>query len=170
MANPSAHPSGDSTLNRTREVRREFRATPDPTGGVTREIRESSRHPLGDPHEAVSDLIERVSRAHGGAKSLAGGQISVSYPQIRKMAGDGSIPSLGQVLRFVELAGPDDPFRHALINHLRRLFDPPEINAREISQRVAERLEGQFVCGQTVGAVVREVIEEITPGRWGRTS
>lgn len=84
----------------------------------------SSRDPLGDTGQAVADLAFRVFRQHGGAKYVAGGLIDVCYSQLQKWLGDGDIPSLRQVLRMVELAGPDDEFRLQLIDALSGMFAP----------------------------------------------
>lgn len=134
--------------------------TPAGSGEQRREVLRSSRvPPLGDPARAVEDLVERVCHRNGGAKALAGGLIDRSYPQIRKWAGNGDMPGLAQVVRLVELAGPEDPFRPALIAHLEHLFDPavdPEAVAAEVAARLQDHL-GEAPARQAA-QIVREVL------------
>ena len=143
--------------------------TPTPTGTREdrREFRELSRLPL-DPAGAVADLVERVCHAAGGAKALAGGAIHEGYAQVRRWAGDGDIPSLRQILRLVELAGPDDPFRPALVAHLTHMFDPTPPDPERVAEAVAERLHGKRVSAETAAQTVRDVLVEFAPGRWVR--
>lgn len=131
------------------------RSTPRSTREDTLEVRAIS-------HDAVADLVERVCHTRGGAKALTD-RIDLSYSQIRRMAGDGSIPNLEQILRFIALAGADDSFRLDLIAHLERMFDP---SAEEMAELVVERVEH----GQPVREAVREVVEvvQVYPGRWAR--
>jgi len=109
----------------------------------------------------VADLVERVCYRHGGAKALAGEAIPEGYSQIRRWAGDGSIPSLAQVLRLIELAGEDDPFRAALLHHLEHLFDAPAPDPSMVAAEVEQRLRGIGIADGTAedcATVVREVL------------
>ena len=129
-------------------------------GEDTRTIRLFSPHPLmGDPSEAVSDLGERVCQRHGGAKALAGDALPVGYGQIRKWAGDGDIPSFGQVLRLIRLAGPEDPLRPRLIAHLEHLFDPVPPDPDAIAARIEARLGRKRVSGRRAAQTAREVLQ-----------
>jgi hypothetical protein len=110
----------------------------------------------------VADLIEDVCRAHGGAKALTN-DVDLSYSQIRRMAGDGSIPNLAQILRFIEEAGRSHSFRFALIAHLEGMFDPtPAQIATAVSERVAR--------GEPIADAVQEALGmvQVYPGRWAR--
>ncbi len=117
-----------------------------PRAGGTREhAREplvTSRHPLGDPSEAVAQLAERVALGLGGSKTAAS-EAEVSYPQFRKWVGDGDLPSLRQVLRLCELAGPHDPFRRALMRELRVMFEPAPPDPDKVAAEVERRLAGR---------------------------
>lgn len=115
--------------------------------------------PVADVHTAIADLVEDVCKKYGGAKSLAGGLVPLSYPQIRRMAADGSIPNVEQVLLFIQLAGPSHPFRLSLVETLVRMFDP---TAEEIVAAVEERV------GHDAATAVRDVFRQVAPGRWGR--
>lgn len=146
-------------------------STPSGTREDTREARESSRLPLAEPEDAVEELIERVARRHGGTKALAGGLVPISYPHIRKMANDGAIPNLRQLLRFMELAGPDDPFRLELIACCQRMFAP---TAEQIAERVEAAVGRGTVSAKEAGQLVREafsgqgvLLEDALPGRRG---
>lgn len=135
-------------------------STAEGTREDTRTSRGVSR--VADPCAAVADLIEDVCRMKGGAKALTD-RIDLSYSQIRRMAGDGTIPHLGQILRFMEEAGPKHPLRLALAEHLEGMFDPtPEQIAAEVSTRVAK--------GEPVVDAVQEVLGmvQVYPGRWAR--
>jgi len=138
-------------------------------GEDRRASRASSRVPMPNPDESVADLVERVCRAWGGAKALAGGPLDVGYPQIRRWACDGSVPNLRQILRLCELAGPDDPFRRELIDALTNLFQPqPEEVARAVERRLSSR---SAVTPREAAETVRQVLlfpEEELPLR--RTS
>ena len=107
--------------------------------------------------------------AHGGAKALAGGAIPLSYPQIRRMANDGGIPNLGQILAFLRLAGPSDPFRLELIDCLSRLFEP---DAEELANALEEQIGGRRVTGSEAAAAVRDVCQRSWGWgkRWTRTA
>jgi len=126
-----------------------------------RDLRECSRLPQ-DPAGAVADLVERVCQRRGGAKQLAGDAIPEGYSQIRRWAGDGDIPNLRQILRLIELAGQDDPFRAALVHHLEHLFDArpvdPQMVAAEVELRLAETVD-QATAEQCAG-IVRDVLGE----------
>ncbi len=135
-------------------------STPQGTREDTRIPRAPSR--LADPNGAVADLVEDVCRAHGGAKALTI-DVDLSYSQIRRMAGDGGIPNLAQILLFIEHAGPRHPFRAALVAHLEGMFDrTTEQIATEVSARVAK--------GEPIADAVQEVLGlvQIYPGRWAR--
>lgn len=137
-------------------VARGSSARSDRTGEGTREERRDSLDTLSTPriadwHEAVSDLFERVCAANGGAKGLAGGTVPLSYPHLRKLAADGSLPNLEQILLFVRLAGPKDPFRQDLIDHLSGLFRPSP-------DQIAAAVEARVAAGASVGEAVREVV------------
>jgi len=113
------------------------RRTPEGSGEHRRETRSLSPDPLARPSEAVSELVERVCKAHGGAKALAG-EIPVGYAQIRRWVGDGGLPGLDDLLLLMRLAGPHDPFRGALIDHLLGMFTPtPADLAAAVERRVS---------------------------------
>jgi len=136
--------------------------TPQVTGEGRREIRSSSPDPIGDPVDAVQDLVERVCKKHGGAKALAG-VVPVGYPQIRKWMGDGGLPGIDNLLLLVKLAGKDDPFRQRLIDHLEWMFDP---TIGQIATQVEERVKK----GEPIADAVEEALGmvQVYPGRWVR--
>lgn len=101
-----------------------------------------------NPHGAVADLIERVCHMRGGAKALTD-RIDLSYSQIRRMAGDGSIPNLEQILQFAELAGDRDRFRPELIERLSSMF---ERSPDEIAEVIAARVD----AGEDLRSAIRE--------------
>jgi hypothetical protein len=132
-------------------------------GETTREVRLSSPHPPEWPaRELVQDLIEDVCRAHGGAKALAGEQVPEGYQWIRKLAGNGDLPSLAQILRFVWLAGPEHPFREQLADHLNRMFEPDPLEAA----RAAAQQAG--ASPERASEIAAIVVEQCGPGRWIR--
>lgn len=133
--------AGVAPLNRTGQGSRE----------AGRESLDTLSSPHHDWHEAVSDLFERVCAANGGAKGLAGGKVPLSYPHLRKLAADGSMPNLEQILLFVRLAGPKDPFRQDLIDHLAGMFRPSP-------DQIAAAVEARVAAGASVGEAVREVV------------
>jgi hypothetical protein len=134
----------------------------DGSGEDRREIRSSSSVPLGDPKEAVQDLVERVVKLRGGAKALAG-EVPVGYPQIRKWMGDGGLPGLDDILQLISIAGPKDPFRQALINTLEQMFDP---TTAQIATAIKERVDR----GEPIADAVTEALGmvQVYPGRWVR--
>lgn len=109
----------------------------------SRNLRVSSRVPLGNPTEAVQELISRVTAVFGYCRKTAAAECDVGASQFGKWANDGDLPSLRQVLRLVEIAGPGDPFRKALISHLRHLFDPPSVDPDEVAARIEQQLRGK---------------------------
>jgi hypothetical protein len=126
------------------------------TGRGSREDTRESRDTLSTPpavdwHAAVGDLFERVCAANGGAKGLAGGLVPLSYPHIRRLSGDGALPNLEQILLFMRLAGPKDPFREQLRDFLDRMFEPTP-------DQVAALIEERVAAGAQIGDAVREAL------------
>lgn len=113
---------------------------------------------LGVPAREVEDLVERVCHRHGGAKSLAGGKLDKAYTTIRKWAGNGDLPGLRDLLQLIRLAGPQDPFRVALIAHLEHLFDPGPVDPAWIGRTVRKRL---LPRGETIARDVEAVVLEV---------
>jgi hypothetical protein len=136
--------------------------TPGAAGEDRREIRPSSPDPLGDPREAVQELVERACKAKGNAKGLAG-HVPVGYAQIRKWVGDGGLPGLDDILLLIKIVGPSDPFRQALIDQLEAMFDP---TPAQIATAVKERVDR----GEPIADAVEDAlgIAQIYPGRWVR--
>jgi ribosomal protein S14 len=138
------------------------RTTPTPTSTRehTRNLSESSRLPY-DADLEVAELVERVCHIGGGAKAVAS-DLDLSYSQVRRMAGDGSIPSLRRVIDLVRLAGPDDPFRDRLVEFLNDLFTPTR---EELAERIVRRVTENGAGAKDLRSLV---VEELTPGRWVR--
>jgi hypothetical protein len=127
------------------------------------EDRRENRSLSLDPCIAVAELVERVCRARGGAKALAGTDVPVGYAQIRRWVADGGLLGLDDLLLMIRLAGPDDPFRLTLVEHLQEMFDPtPAQIAVDVCERVGR--------GAPIADAVQEALGlvQVYPGRWAR--
>lgn len=123
-------------------------------------LRMVSLDPLGDPAEAVQELVFRVGRRYGSTKALAHGLIPVGYPQIQRWLSDGGLPGLDNVFRLMILAGRRDPFREQLLTTLQHLFEAPAVDKEILAARLADRLGDPGIARKLL-----VYLEEIAPGR-----